>query len=48
MRAADVEQLKPLKRTDPFESLSDVWEFFRACDALEGPCVSRTGQSTCA
>ncbi|MCY3801775.1 MAG: hypothetical protein OXG46_09360 [Chloroflexi bacterium] len=37
LRAAAHERLEDRQRSNPFESPADVEEFFRACDALEGP-----------
>ncbi len=39
LRAAARERLENRQRVKPFESPEDVMEFFRACDALEGPDV---------
>lgn len=37
LRAAASRQLKEQQQSHPFESPADLEEFFRACDALEGP-----------
>ena len=37
LRAAAHRQLEEQQRSHPFESPADLEEFFRACDALEGP-----------
>ena len=37
LRAAAYQRLEEQQRYRPFESLADLEEFFRACDALEGP-----------
>ena len=37
LRVADEWRPEALQRSDLFESPSDLEEFFRACDALEGP-----------
>ena len=36
-RAAAHQRLEEQQRSQPFESPADLEEFFRACDALEGP-----------
>ena len=37
LRAAAHQKLEEQQLSDPFESPADLEEFFRACDALEGP-----------
>ena len=37
LRTAARERLGQQQRADRFESLADLDEFFRACDALDGP-----------
>ena len=37
LRAAAHQRLEEQQRSHPFESPADLEEFFRACDALEGP-----------
>lgn len=37
LRAAAHRRLKEQQRSHPFKSPADLKEFFRACDALEGP-----------
>lgn len=37
LRAAAHRRLEEQQRSYPFESPADLEEFFRACDALEGP-----------
>ena len=37
LRVAARQRLEEQQRTHPFESPTDLGEFFRACDALEGP-----------
>ena len=37
LRAAARQRLEEQQRSHPFESPADLKEFFRACDALEGP-----------
>ena len=37
LRAAARQRLEGQQRSHPFESPADLEEFFRACDALEGP-----------
>ena len=37
LRAAARRRLEDQQRSRPFESPADLEEFFRACDALEGP-----------
>ena len=37
LRAAAHTRLEERQRVKPFESLEDIKEFFKACDALEGP-----------
>ena len=37
LRAAARQRLEEQQRSHPFESPADLEEFFRACDALEGP-----------
>ena len=37
LRAAARQRLEEQQRSHPFKSPADLEEFFRACDALEGP-----------
>ena len=37
LRAAAHTRLEERQRVKPFESLGDIEEFFKMCDALEGP-----------
>ena len=37
LRVAAHRRIEDQKRSNPFESPADLEEFFRACDALEGP-----------
>ncbi len=37
LRAAAHTRLEEHQRVKPFESLEDIEEFFKMCDALEGP-----------
>ena len=37
LRAAAYRRLEEQQRSHPFKSPADLEEFFRACDALEGP-----------
>lgn len=37
LRAAAHTRLEERQRVKPFESLEDIEEFFKMCDALEGP-----------
>ena len=37
IRSAARQRLEEQQRSHPFESPADLEEFFRACDALEGP-----------
>lgn len=37
LRAAAHARLEERQRVKPFESLEDIEEFFKMCDALEGP-----------
>ena len=37
LRAAAHTRLEKCQRVKPFESLEDIEEFFKMCDALEGP-----------
>jgi hypothetical protein len=37
LRAAAHTRLEERQRVKPFESLEDIEEFFKICDALEGP-----------
>lgn len=37
LRAAAHTRLEERQRVKPFESLDDIEEFFKMCDALEGP-----------
>ena len=37
LRVAAHRRIKDQKRSNPFESPANLEEFFRACDALEGP-----------
>ena len=49
LRAAAQARLDERQRVKRFESPEDVREFFRACDAIEGPrSPNRTGANTCA
>ncbi|MCY3659150.1 MAG: hypothetical protein OXG36_09025, partial [Caldilineaceae bacterium] len=46
LRAAAHTRLEERQHLKPFESLEDIKEFFKMCDALEGPEMDPTGMST--